>query len=106
MFEVVPNIAHRRPQMRDNPKGGKLDPAGDVRRRILQKSYCTNVSPPLRGGAIPAPLPSGEQKWRGNFPEESDHPVTPNRLPVSSVVSPIASTLWYKICQCWMNGSG
>jgi len=41
---------------------------------------CANVSPPYRGGAVPAPLPSGGPKWRGIFSEGSDHPVIPNRL--------------------------
>jgi len=29
----------------------------------------TNVSPPQRGGAAPAPLTSGGPKWLGNFPQ-------------------------------------
>jgi len=38
------------------------------------------ISPPQRDGAIPVPLTSDEPKWRGNFSEGSDHPVTLNRL--------------------------
>jgi len=39
-----------------------------------------NFSPPHRGDTVTAPLPSGEPKWRGNFPEQSDHLLTPNHL--------------------------
>jgi len=31
---------------------------------------CTNVSPPHHGGTVPAFLPSGEPKWRGNFSQK------------------------------------
>jgi len=44
---------------------------------------CTNVSPPQRGGAVPAPLTIGGPKWRDNYPERSDHPITPQRLVLS-----------------------
>jgi len=36
----------------------------------------TNVSLSHRGGAVTAPLPSDGPKWRGNFSEGPDHPVT------------------------------
>jgi len=51
--------------MWDNP-GDELDPAG-----------CTSVSPPQRGGAVPAPILRGRPKWRDKFPEVSDHSVDP-----------------------------
>jgi len=38
------------------------------------------VSPPQRGDEVPALLTSGGPKWRGNFPEGSDHAIVPNRL--------------------------
>jgi len=43
---------------------------------LQEEFFCTNVSPPHHGGAVPAPLPSGEPKWRGNYSEGSDYPVT------------------------------
>jgi len=46
---------------------------------------CINVSPPQRGGAVPVPLTRGGPKWRDNYPESSDHPVTPNRLEIAIV---------------------
>jgi len=33
MEEVMPNMARREARMRDNPEGGDLDPADDVRRK-------------------------------------------------------------------------
>jgi len=33
-----------------------------------------HVLPTHHGGAVPAALSSGEPKWRGYFPEKSDHP--------------------------------
>jgi len=51
--------------------------------------YCTNVSSLHRGGAISTPLSSGGPKWRDNFLEASDHPVTPNRLEFVVVVKMI-----------------
>jgi len=40
-----------------------------------------------RGGAVHAPLRSGVPKWRGNFPKESDHQATSNRLEQLHAVS-------------------
>jgi len=40
---------------------------------------CTNVSPPQRGDAVPAPLSRSVPKWQDNYSEGSDHPVAPNR---------------------------
>jgi len=38
MKEVVPKMVRRKGSMRDNSKGGKLDPADDVRRRCKKNS--------------------------------------------------------------------
>jgi len=32
---------------------------------VIQLDFCTNVSPPHRDRAVPAPVPSGGPKWRG-----------------------------------------
>jgi len=48
--------------------------------RRNSEEYCTSVSPPHCGGAVPAILPSGRPKWWGKFPEKFDHPVAPNFL--------------------------
>jgi len=47
--------------------------------------YYANVSPLHRGGAVSAPLSSGGPKWRGNFPEWSEHAVTTNRFEPSYI---------------------
>jgi len=49
---------------------------------------------PQRGGVIPAPLTRGGPKWRDNFPERSDHPVTSKRLDLQYVVH-IASLVFF-----------
>jgi len=38
MEEEVSNMARRKARMRDNPEGGEIDPAGDVRRRCKKNS--------------------------------------------------------------------
>jgi len=49
-------------------------------RPSLHQPFCTNVSPPQRGGAVSALLPRGEPKWRDNYPEGFNHAVAPNCL--------------------------
>jgi len=52
----------REAQMRDNPKGGELNLAENVRRRCRKNSYGTNVSLPQRGGLVHAHFTRGGPK--------------------------------------------
>jgi len=53
-------------------KNGKSSAKDDVLDR-LRCGIMSNVLPPYRSGAVPAPLPSGGTKWRDNISEGSGH---------------------------------
>jgi len=46
---------------------------------------CTNISRLNVVVQSPPLYPRGEPKWRNNYPEGPDHPVSPNRLHVGSL---------------------
>jgi len=54
---------------------GKSSMTGDGR---LTGSLELSAPTSQCGGAVPFPLMRGGPKWRDNFPQESDHPVSPN----------------------------
>jgi len=50
---------------------------------------CTNVSPPQRGGAVPASLSEVDRNGEKN-PEGPDHPIAPNRLEPLNLANKVA----------------
>jgi len=49
-----------------------------------------------RGGAISTLLTRGGPKWRHNFPEGADHPVTSKRLDLQYVVHIVFLVFFYR----------
>jgi len=73
--------------MRDNPEGGELNPADTApmsRRLVVVQS--------------PLLFSSSGPKWRGNFPEGSDHPVASHRLELSFALSSSFQLNCFEFC--------
>jgi len=45
-------------------------------------------------GAVPVPVRRVGPKWQGNFPEEPDFSVTPNRLKLAGLISALSLQCW------------
>jgi len=92
-----PTAGHA-PRSGPEVKNGRSSAKGDAPKRLGYGTVkeevpisCTNISPPQRGGAVPAPSirEVGRPKWRDNYPEGPDHPVAPQSsgIIVSKVVA-------------------